>query len=122
MPRLTRIRLFWGKVRRFCLIHFRKEYVRQSLARRRGQCRHSGACCQISIVCPMHGPNEHGENGCTVYERRPQNCRIFPLDERDLRERDIIMPDTPCGYHFVSEAQAQAEADEGNSPDGPFSV
>lgn len=122
LPLRTRMRLLGGKVRRFCLLHFRKEYVRRSLARRRGQCRHSGACCQISIVCPLHGPDEHGEPGCTVYEKRPQNCRVFPIDERDLRERDIIMPDTPCGYHFVNEAQARTEAAQGKSPDGSFPI
>jgi hypothetical protein len=28
------------------------------------------------------------------------NCRVFPLDERDLAERDMIMPGQPCGFYF----------------------
>ena len=28
-------------------------------------------------------------------------CRLFPIDERDLRDRDIIAPDTPCGFSFL---------------------
>jgi hypothetical protein len=26
---------------------------------------------------------------------------MFPIDERDLRDRDIISPDHPCGFSFV---------------------
>ena len=107
-----RVYLVWGKLRRFGLIHFRPGYVRRSLALRRGQCDHSGACCQLAFVCPRHGPLEHGEPGCTVYEKRPQNCRVFPIDERDLRDRDLVMPGHPCGFHFISEQQARAEAAE----------
>jgi len=25
---------------------------------------------------------------------------MFPIDERDIRDRDIISPDIPCGFSF----------------------
>jgi hypothetical protein len=25
---------------------------------------------------------------------------MFPIDERDLRDRDIMAPHVPCGYSF----------------------
>jgi hypothetical protein len=28
------------------------------------------------------------------------NCKTFPIDARDLAERDWIAPDTPCGYFW----------------------
>lgn len=102
--------LLWGKARRWYLCAIRPGKVRASLARRRGECRHSGACCQLAFVCPLHGPDATGEPGCTIYARRPRNCRVFPLDERDIADRDLVMPDEPCGYHFISEEQARAEA------------
>jgi Fe-S-cluster containining protein len=42
---------------------------------------------------------------CTIHEYKPSNCSLFPIDERDLRDRDIIAPDSPCGFSFVPEAE-----------------
>jgi hypothetical protein len=43
-----------------------------------------------------------GLSGCRVYDKRlSPNCKTFPIDERDLADRDAIMPDRPCGYHFT---------------------
>ena len=109
LPIHKRAYLLWGKVRRWYLVHFRPGYVRAALARRRGQCDHSGACCQLAHVCPLHGPDAHGAPGCTIYARRPANCRVFPIDERDLRDRDVVMPDHPCGFYFVAAETAAAK-------------
>ena len=38
------------------------------------------------------------------------NCRLFPIDERDLRDRDLVAPGAPCGFHFNGKPTA---------PDGP---
>lgn len=122
LPWYLRVYLLWGKARRWYLARFRPEYVRRSLARRRGQCRHSGACCHIAFTCPWHGPTEHGAPGCTVYDKRHSNCHVFPIDERDLADRDVGMPDHPCGYFFISEEQAAAEASVGARADGNFQV
>jgi hypothetical protein len=109
LPWRKRIYLLRGKLRRWYLVRFRPDYVRRSLARRRGQCEHSGACCQLAYVCPFLGPGDPGVPSCAIYERRHPNCHAFPLDERDLADRDLVMPDHPCGFTFVSAEQARAE-------------
>jgi hypothetical protein len=29
------------------------------------------------------------------------NCRVFPIDERDLADRDLVLPERACGYSFL---------------------
>lgn len=83
----------WGKVRRYYLSHYRKSYVERMLKLRRGACRRCGACCSVMIRCPyLKGANE-----CGIYERRFSQCRLFPIDRRDLRGRF-----SSCGYYFVA--------------------
>jgi len=90
----------WGKVRRFYLCHFRKGYVERMRALRRGECRRCGECCTIMFRCP----HLEGRNECTVYERRALQCRMFPIDERDLRGRF-----SSCGFYFVTAREAAEE-------------
>jgi hypothetical protein len=46
----------------------------------------------------------HGDLAvCAVHPRRPQNCRIFPVDRLDLEERDLVDPGRRCGFWFVEE-------------------
>lgn len=83
-----------GKLRRFYLVHFRQSYVRAQLALRRGECNKCGDCCSIMFGCPHLG----GENNCTIYERRYEQCAVFPIEPRDLkflRHR--------CSYYFQGE-------------------
>jgi len=82
----------WGKLRRFYLVRFRRNYVKKMHALRRGQCLRCGACCSITIRCP----HLKDHNRCTIYERRYEQCRLFPIDPRDLRGRL-----SACGYRFV---------------------
>lgn len=95
-----RLTLGWGKARRFFLAHFRPAYVRESLARRVGHCDRTGACCRLMFTCPLLDGRAEPVR-CTIHEIKPKVCRLFPLDERDLRDRDIISPDTPCGFSFI---------------------
>ncbi len=95
-----RMTLGWGKVRRFYLAHFRPAYVRESLARRVGHCNRTGACCHLMFTCPLLDQRADPVR-CTIHEVKPKVCRLFPIDERDLRDRDIVSPDTPCGFSFV---------------------
>jgi len=88
-----------GKLRRFYLGHFRKAYVAERKAARRGECARCGACCQLLHRCPWALDCE-GLAGCRIYEKRPVNCHVFPLDGRDLAERDLVIPERPCGFHF----------------------
>ncbi|MBM3335732.1 hypothetical protein FJY63_13825 [Candidatus Sumerlaeota bacterium] len=43
---------------------------------------------------------EDGVATCTVHKFRPPNCRVFPIDPRDLADRDLVAPDRPCGFSF----------------------
>jgi len=95
-----RLTLGRGKLRRFYLAHFRPGYVRQSLARRLGQCDRTGACCHLMFTCPLLDQKSDPVR-CTIHAIKPKVCRLFPIDERDLRDRDIISPHTPCGFSFI---------------------
>ncbi len=95
-----RLSLGWGKTRRFYLAHFRPGYVRESLARRVGQCDRTGACCHLMFTCPLLDQKTEPVR-CSIHEIKPKVCRLFPIDERDLRDRDIISPDAPCGFTFI---------------------
>lgn len=88
----------WGKVRRFALITVFKKRAAADLARRRGACTQCGACCKILFKCPAYD-DERG--WCTIYDDRPGVCALFPINEKDIAERDIVMPERGCGYTFA---------------------
>lgn len=101
--RKYRLRLLWGKLRRQFLIIFRPRYVGAMRLRRIGACRNCGICCQLGWGCWFHrGLEMETEGGCSRYEMRPSTCRLFPIDQRDLRDRNLLLPHTPCGYSFVT--------------------
>jgi hypothetical protein len=102
------VALAWGKLRRAFLVTFRKGRVQAKLERRRGACSRCGACCKLLFNCPAYDDAD-GNPKCLVYNDRPGVCGLFPLDETDLRERDIIMPDKKCGFWF-EDAPAEAPA------------
>ena len=95
-----RLVLGWGKVRRFYLAHLRPGYVRESLARRIGHCDRSGACCRLMFTCPILDTKSNPVS-CRIHDVKPKVCQLFPIDERDLEDRDIIAPATPCGFSFI---------------------
>jgi hypothetical protein len=97
-----------GKVRRFYLAHVRPGYVRASLARRVGNCNRTGACCRLMFTCPILIPEPEPAR-CGIHERKPKVCRLFPIDERDLRDRDLVSPTVPCGYSFNPPAGTPAQ-------------
>lgn len=92
--------MVWGKIRRAWLIAFRKDRVKEKLALRRGACSRCGACCKILFNCPAYDDSD-GNPKCLIYNDRPGVCGLFPLDPADLRERDLVMRGTKCGYYFV---------------------
>jgi uncharacterized protein len=94
-----RLKLFRGKARRLYLALFRPGYLRAKLARRRGECRRCGACCQLGYRCGALRTQE-AITACRFHKYRPLNCRVFPIDERDLADRDLIAPGQPCGFRF----------------------
>ena len=85
-----RVRRAWGVVRRFLLVHFRAGYVRRQAELRSGECSRCGKCCRILYRCPMLAEGNH----CQIYGKRPQQCRQFPIDARDLKD----VPE--CSFRF----------------------
>ena len=91
-----RARQAQGKLRRFVSSNFRKEDVVEKLALRRGDCNRCGACCEILFKCPFLKKHDDGTSTCGIYEDRPNQCRLFPLDQRDLAEVRGT-----CSYYFI---------------------
>jgi hypothetical protein len=93
--------LWWGKLRRQVEGRLRKGYIVRRHAKRKGECVRCGACCMLGIACPSLKFDAGGLSACMKYgPGRNVACRIFPYTEADLRERDLILPGTPCGYSF----------------------
>jgi len=103
-PQTLRIRLLLlrGVARRFFLNVFRPAYVRESLDLRTGECRRCGVCCHlVANKCGALQCHSDGQSTCRLYTvYRLPNCCTFPIDPRDLAERDLVAPNTPCGYSF----------------------
>jgi len=107
--RPTRRNLYFafGKIRRLYYIHVRRKHLEGTmLTRRGGACRQCGACCQLGYQC-FHFDAER--RVCRIYSHRPTICRVFPIDEKDLVERDAVMPKTRCGFTFPDYRPPAAE-------------
>jgi hypothetical protein len=100
-----------GKLRRAFLIAFRKKRVVEKLDRRRGACSRCGACCKIMFKCPAYDETD-GDPKCLIYNDRPGVCSLFPLDEKDLRDRNVVMPGTKCGFYFEDGPKSEGERRE----------
>ena len=84
-----------GKVRRAVVGALLSTDDRAALASaRQGECTRCGACCKILFACPFLVEDERGMFTCSVYDRRPPSCRLFPMIPADLREVDR------CGFSF----------------------
>ena len=100
------LKLLLGTPRRLFWNVCRPGYVRASLARRSGQCRRCGTCCQLVWRC-RYFFQDNGVPACRLYARyRPPNCSQFPIDRHDLTDRDLVSPNEPCGFTW---AEAQQE-------------
>ena len=91
-----RARQAQGKIRRFVITNFRKQETIASLALRRGECNRCGACCELVFKCPFLKKNPDGTSLCGIYENRPNSCRLFPIEQRDIREVKGT-----CSYYFI---------------------
>jgi hypothetical protein len=96
--------LLRGVLRRFFLYVFRPGYVKASIAKRQGRCERCGTCCNLTAKkgCPSLGFEEAGLSLCKIHGSfRMPNCVIFPVDARDIADRDLVAPDNvKCGFHF----------------------
>lgn len=75
-------------LRRRYYMYFRPEYVRQQLERRRGACGQHG-CCDLSVLQRIYNLSyrkclsRYGHSRCEHWKNLPQECKIYPLDEKD---------------------------------------
>ena len=91
-----RARQAQGKIRRFVITNFRKQDTLASLALRRGECNRCGACCELVFKCPFLKKQSDGTSLCGIYENRPNSCRLFPIEQRDIQELR-----GSCSYYFI---------------------
>lgn len=91
-----RARQAQGKLRRFVSANFRKQEVIDALALRRGECNRCGACCEILFKCPFLKKHGDGTSTCGIYDDRPNQCRLFPIERRDLDEVR-----GQCSFYFI---------------------
>ncbi len=91
-----RARQVQGKLRRFVSANFRKGEVVAQLALRQGECNRCGACCEILFKCPFLKKHRDGTTSCGIYEDRPNQCRLFPIEKRDLEEVRGT-----CSFYFI---------------------
>lgn len=91
-----RARQAQGKIRRFVYTNFRKQETIESLALRRGECNRCGACCELVFKCPFLKKSQDGNTMCGIYENRPNSCRLFPIEQRDIQEVRGT-----CSYYFI---------------------
>jgi len=104
----AKLKLTWGKARRLYYGAFGNGYVVNQLERRQGECKRCGTCCKLLYNCPFLDEGTDPSR-CRIYGMPIPNCKIFPLDDRDIRDRDMVMPEMECGYHFPDGVEAQAE-------------
>src|SRR5215831_17151819 len=91
-----RARQAHGKLRRFVNTNFRKQETIAALSLRRGECNRCGACCELLFKCPFLKKHDDGSSTCGIYEHRPNSCRMFPIEPRDLLEVR-----GECSYTFI---------------------
>lgn len=95
-----KFRLIAGTYRRLLWNYCRPGYVRRNLAARRGECKRCGVCCRLAWRCRCMA-YVNGLPTCSIYNTfRLRNCSNFPIDRRDLADRDIVAPGTVCGYYW----------------------
>lgn len=91
--------LAFGKIRRFYYHMFSKGYILKNKKRRVGNCIRCGTCCKLLFKCPFLDETATPIK-CKIHQNRPMNCRVFPIDEKDIQDRNLINPNVPCGYSF----------------------
>src|SRR6266849_10225432 len=100
-----RARQAQGKIRRFLNTNFRKQEMVAALALRRGECNRCGACCELLFKCPFLKKNSDGTSLCGIYENRPNSCRLFPIEPRDIEELR-----GSCSYYFIEKPMRLGKA------------
>ena len=97
----NRIVLWKGVIRRFLLYIFNKKYINKKHKERKGQCIRCGACCKLAVKKCMYLEIDTNKIYFCKHHKsfRMPNCVIFPIDNKDIKDRNIITKE-PCGYYF----------------------
>lgn len=96
--------LIWGKFRRL-LLGLIPSFA-HSLQRKyelAGGCVSCGASCKLLFQCPHWDDSSHL---CSIYEDRPNACRLFPITPSDIRDRDLVLKTKQCGFTFLNPTKA----------------
>lgn len=83
-----------GKIRRWVKSRLLTTHHPKKISLRHGECNRCGACCKIIFKCPFYQEKE-GLGICAIYGRHFVQCRLFPLESKDL-----IGLEEKCGYGF----------------------
>jgi Fe-S-cluster containining protein len=75
-----------------------------------GGCVSCGTSCNLLFKCPHWDADTRL---CSIYEDRPNTCRLFPITPADLRDRDLASKDKPCGYSFAPKHPPPPERSQG---------
>lgn len=81
-------------IRKRYLLFFKPNYVKKSLAERKGVCLQCGKCCRTMIKCPYLKER----NVCTLYPNKlNKTCLDYPFDEKD---QELSGLKGRCGYYW----------------------
>jgi Fe-S-cluster containining protein len=94
-----RMILGWGKLRRMFLVYIRPAKVNTYLTKRNGECARCGSCCELMFHCPALTKKD-GLASCKIHDKRSRVCSTYPLNERDLKDRDLVNKTRKCGFSF----------------------
>jgi len=97
-------------------IYLRPKKTQDLLSLREGECQRCGACCKIAFECPALG-HEDNQPTCKLYKQRSDVCKLFPIDERDIKDRDILLPHIKCGYRFNGNGNGNGNGGNGKHPE-----
>jgi hypothetical protein len=97
----NKIKIFYGVFRRLIFFLFNRNYISESILKRKGNCLKCGACCKLFFrKCFYLGIGKDGTNECRIYNTfRMPNCINFPITLNDIKDRNIISRN-PCGFYF----------------------
>lgn len=82
-----KISFIYHCLRNFYFFNFNKEYIANSLAKRKGKCNNCGKCCHdvFGITCMYY---DLKNKKCKIHEfksiLRPL-CKIFPYDKESIK-------------------------------------
>ncbi len=90
--------LILGKARRVMISFFPPlAHLLQKYYGMQGGCAHCSSSCKLLFQCPHW---DEGTSRCSVYEDRPNICRLFPITPGDIADRNLVSKDTSCGFSF----------------------